>query len=280
MVDRKSSRTKTFSKSIFYMFCLYDFSVKSIIKKNYLPPYGPLNSILLLGSCNNALWCDSHQSTLWHLIKCTVANLPCDASTSATFTNLHCVPSASAPFTDIQCMPHQVLCSLISTVRLLQVHRSLISTVCLLQLCRTPISTVRLYKCTIHQSPVLSLYKGCTNLHCCIATVAPFYSESPFISYHLCDHATRQLCDSTLSTILLPMWICLVDYLTASLKSKFLQLYRTFCLLSMHLFYCCDSAPLTCFKSTFISNSWTPFGRLHSTCVFLHYLIFISAFFS
>ena len=25
------------------MFCLYHFSVKCIIKKNYLPPYGPLN---------------------------------------------------------------------------------------------------------------------------------------------------------------------------------------------------------------------------------------------
>ena len=36
MVNRKSSRTKTFSKSIYYMFCLYHFSVKCIIKKNYL----------------------------------------------------------------------------------------------------------------------------------------------------------------------------------------------------------------------------------------------------
>ena len=26
------------------MFCLYQFSVKCIIKKNYLPPYGPLKS--------------------------------------------------------------------------------------------------------------------------------------------------------------------------------------------------------------------------------------------
>ena len=28
-----------------YMFCLYNFSVKCIIKKNYLPPYGPLNAL-------------------------------------------------------------------------------------------------------------------------------------------------------------------------------------------------------------------------------------------
>ena len=40
-LDRKSSWTKTFSKSIYYMFCLYHFSVKCIIKKYYLPPYGP-----------------------------------------------------------------------------------------------------------------------------------------------------------------------------------------------------------------------------------------------
>ena len=33
---------KAFSKSIYYMFCLYHFSVKCIIKKNYLPPYGPV----------------------------------------------------------------------------------------------------------------------------------------------------------------------------------------------------------------------------------------------
>ena len=43
---KKSSRTKTFSKSIYYMFCLYHFSVKCIIKKNDLPPHGPLNHII------------------------------------------------------------------------------------------------------------------------------------------------------------------------------------------------------------------------------------------
>ena len=35
MVDRKSSRTKTFSKNMIYMFCLDHFSVKCIIK-NYI----------------------------------------------------------------------------------------------------------------------------------------------------------------------------------------------------------------------------------------------------
>ena len=44
MVYRISSRTKTFSKNMIYMFCLNHFSVKCIIKKNYLPPYGSLNS--------------------------------------------------------------------------------------------------------------------------------------------------------------------------------------------------------------------------------------------
>ena len=42
LTEKKSSRTKTFSKSIYYMFCLYHFSVKCIIKKNYLLPCGPL----------------------------------------------------------------------------------------------------------------------------------------------------------------------------------------------------------------------------------------------
>ena len=41
-VDRKSSQTKTFPQNI-YMFSLYNFSVKCIIKKNHLLPYGPLN---------------------------------------------------------------------------------------------------------------------------------------------------------------------------------------------------------------------------------------------
>ena len=45
MVDRKSSETKTFFQNIIYMFCLYNFSVKCIIKKNYLLPYGPLKLI-------------------------------------------------------------------------------------------------------------------------------------------------------------------------------------------------------------------------------------------
>ena len=39
-VGRKSSETKTFSENIIYMFCLHNFSVKSILKKNYLPSYG------------------------------------------------------------------------------------------------------------------------------------------------------------------------------------------------------------------------------------------------
>ena len=30
------------------MFCLYHFSMKCIIKKNHLPPYGPLNRMLIL----------------------------------------------------------------------------------------------------------------------------------------------------------------------------------------------------------------------------------------
>ena len=46
MVDRKFSRTKTFSKNMTYMFCLYLFSEKCIINKNYLLPYGSLKWIV------------------------------------------------------------------------------------------------------------------------------------------------------------------------------------------------------------------------------------------
>ena len=53
MVDRKSSRTKTFSKKMIYMFCLYNFSVKCIIQKNYLPAYGPLNYGKIYNTNNN-----------------------------------------------------------------------------------------------------------------------------------------------------------------------------------------------------------------------------------
>ena len=41
-VDRKSLRTNIYSQNTIYMFCLYHFSLKWIIKKNYLPPYGHL----------------------------------------------------------------------------------------------------------------------------------------------------------------------------------------------------------------------------------------------
>ena len=50
MVDRKSSRIKTFSKNMIYMFCLYHFSVKCIIKKIYLPSYSPLNCGVIIFS--------------------------------------------------------------------------------------------------------------------------------------------------------------------------------------------------------------------------------------
>ena len=36
---------KTFSQNMIYMFCSYDFSVKCIIKKNYLGLYGPLKNL-------------------------------------------------------------------------------------------------------------------------------------------------------------------------------------------------------------------------------------------
>ena len=117
-----------------------------------------------------------------------------------------------------------ILLLLYSSHKGIVVHRSPISSVRLIKcdVHQSPLCTF--YKCTVHQSPVLHLYKGCTELHCWPSTVAPFYSGAPFVSYYfmLCDYML--LDNSTLSTILLPMWIRIADYLTASMKSKFLQL--------------------------------------------------------
>ena len=111
-------------------------------------------------------------------------------------------------FTISSVVPHDVHRSLISTECLLQVHHSPISSVChivahrspistvsLLQVRRSLISSVCLIKCTIPHSPACAsssapftnrqcytFYKGCTNLHCCTSTVAPFYSVAPFVS--------------------------------------------------------------------------------------------------
>ena len=106
----------------------------------------------------------------------TFANLQCGASSSAMFTNHHCAPSpsatftnqvcapsTSAPFTNLQCAPHQVRCSLISTMRLLQVVVNSARV--------APIFTVAF----------LQLHRSTVNLHL-LATI-------------LCDYATRQLCD-------------------------------------------------------------------------------------
>ena len=127
---------------------------------------------------------------------------------------------------------------------------------------------LHLIKCTIHQSPLLHLikfpftnlqyyafYKGCTNLHCCTATVAPFYSIAPFVHYNFvpCDYATRQFCiiNNLATDVNMPcrLFNCIVEI-------KVLN-YRTCCHLSTHLFYCRDSASLTSFKSTFAVRSCT-----------------------
>ena len=127
-----------------------------------------------------------------------------------------------------------------------------------------PISTVALVQ--LHHSTV--------NLHL-LATIFGDYATC-----QLCDYVIMLLVHSTLSTILLPRWICLVDYLTTSLKSKFLQLYRICCHLSTHLFYRRNSAPLTSSSRRYLCYCWTPFGRLHSTFVILHFRVCISAFVS
>ena len=44
IIDGKSSQTKTFSQNLFYLFCLYHFSLKCIIKNFYLSSDDPLNT--------------------------------------------------------------------------------------------------------------------------------------------------------------------------------------------------------------------------------------------
>ena len=43
---QKIFTNKKISQNTIYMFCLYPFLLKWIIKKNYLPPYGPLNTLM------------------------------------------------------------------------------------------------------------------------------------------------------------------------------------------------------------------------------------------
>ena len=38
-------KPKKIPQHMIYMFCLYHFSLKSIIKKNYLPPYAPITRV-------------------------------------------------------------------------------------------------------------------------------------------------------------------------------------------------------------------------------------------
>ena len=110
---------------------------------------------------------------------------PATSRRGATFTNLQCGASSSATFTNIQCA-------------LLQVHHSPISSVAP-STSVAPIITVALLQ--LHRSTVL------------------FHLLATILS-----HVIMQLDDSILSIISLPLWILLVYYLTASLKSKFLQL--------------------------------------------------------
>ena len=100
----------------------------------------------------------------------------------------------------------------------------------------------------VHQSSVLHLLQCapifsvapstvCTNLQCCAFYSVQHLQCCAFNSVHqfsvllhllatVLRHVIMLLYNPTSSTILLPMRICLVDYLTASLKSKFLQLHN------------------------------------------------------
>ena len=90
------------------------------------------------------------------------------------------------------------------------------------------------YKCTIHQySSTVRLYAPSTRVAPFVTVapstrVAPIFSVAPStLLLHLLATVWRHvmlLYNSISSTVLLPMRIRLDDYLTSSLKSKFLQL--------------------------------------------------------
>ena len=49
---KKTLKTNICIKYVFYKFCLRHFSLKCIIKKNYLPPYCPLKCHMVHYKCN------------------------------------------------------------------------------------------------------------------------------------------------------------------------------------------------------------------------------------
>ena len=68
-VERKSSRTKKKSWNTIYMFSLYNFYLKWIIKKNYLPPYGPPLTWCNLFYCvSRIIICFINYSFGWELL--------------------------------------------------------------------------------------------------------------------------------------------------------------------------------------------------------------------
>ena len=56
VIYKKTLETNICVKYVIYKFCLRLFSLKCIIKKNYLPPYGPLNNIIFIAAFSNNIY--------------------------------------------------------------------------------------------------------------------------------------------------------------------------------------------------------------------------------
>ena len=158
-----------------------------------------------------ASWCDIHQSSLLRLIKCIVHQSPVlrlprvlRQTTLLRHLLLHYSPISSVAIPRVL---HQS-----TLLRLLQVHHSPISSVT---------SSTRV-------APISSVAPS-TSVEPIITVVLLQFHHSTvllhFLAAILC-HVIMLLSNSILSIILLPMWIRLVDYLTASLKSKFVLLQK------------------------------------------------------
>ena len=152
------------------------------------------------------------ESVLLLLVPATSAlfnNLKCCAFHEC-YTNRHCCAFYCCTIHQLQWCAFNECCNQSTLLRLLQVHHSPISSV-MPSTRVAPISTL---------APSTSVAP--------IVTVALLQLHCSTVLLHLLTaivfHVIMLLDNSILSLILLPMWICLVNYLTASSKSTLLQL--------------------------------------------------------
>ena len=200
-------------------------------------------------------------------------NCYCAPSTrhhGVTFTNLQCRASSSATFTNLQSVLLQVHHSLISSVRF---YKSTIHQSPVLRLPRVLRRSIllrwslllHLIKCTTHQfqmlrlprmlrrSPLLHFYKCCTIRQSPVLHLLQVLHPSSLLRFYSCyfmprDYATRWF--YIINNLATYVKLRFVNYSTASLKSKFLQLQNMLPPVDAFIILPWFSS-LTSFKSTF-----------------------------